>query len=130
MNSPVPLSDQERTWVSALADEARRDLVFLWHIAEGRFGGPTYQASERTEALERVASALVLLGCIVGFGDPGTDRWQIPIELEVNSKSKGKRIAELWREDSNAFEFLVFALRDSAQSGAEPSFVEHERNAA
>ena len=119
MNSPVPLSERERTWVGALADEARRDLVFLWHITGGSFGGPVYEASERPEALERVASALVHLGCIVGFGNPYTESWQVPIELEVKSESKGRRIAELWREDANAFEFLVFALRHSAHSGGD-----------
>ena len=112
MNSPTCLSQQEQAWVQRLANEARRDLVFLWHITGGRFGGPSYQASELPAALERVASGLIECGCLVGFGDPDSEGWQVPTELSASAENRGQRISDMWRQDPDGFQFLVFALRD------------------
>ena len=130
MKAPTSLSKQEQAWVDVLANEAHRDLVFLWHITGGRFGGPSYQPSELPEAIERISSALVRCGCLVGFGDPGTQSWRVPAELEVDSESKGRRIAALWCKDPTALEFLVFAQRDPYQRGSESSLGSHEHTDA
>ena len=88
MNNHSSTAQQEQAWVQALANEARRDLVFLWHITEGRFGRPSYESSELHKLVERVASALVDYGCMVGFGDPDSVNWRVPSELAIASAEK------------------------------------------
>ena len=111
MNNHSSTAQQEQAWVQALANEARRDLVFLWHITEGRFGRPSYESSELHKLVERVASALLDYDCIVGFGDPDSVNWRVPSELAIASAEKGKCIAHLWQSEPDAYQFLVFALR-------------------
>jgi hypothetical protein len=86
-------------------------VVFLWYITQGRLGGPSFAPDRAPAIIERVARALLKRGCVVGFGDPDSAEWNVPIELDVPNEKKAVRIAKLWMEDPKRFESLVFARR-------------------
>jgi len=102
---------QEEAWVEALVREAQRDFVFLWHIVQGRFGGPNRLPAEFPSVVERVSNLLIKEGCIVGFGNPDSTEWSVPVELLSGSESKGTLICQLWGTNPRKYEFLVFAMR-------------------
>ena len=114
-------SQGESQWVDALVREAGRDLVFLWHISGGRLGGPKYTSAELPAAIERISRSMLERGCIVGFGDPDSDSWEVPSALAVPIEEQARRVAELWASDPKQFEFLVFALRPKTLSRGVPS---------
>jgi hypothetical protein len=100
-------------WVESLVAEARLDLVFLWNIAKGSFGGSNKAPDE--EALEAVVGRLIANGCSVGFGDPDSASWRVPGELRVAAVEVPGAILRLWRENRSENEFLVFAIRGPSQ---------------
>src|SRR5690349_21785364 len=54
------ISQAENEWAAVLLDEAERDLVFVFNIAAGGFGGPTGMPSEEVPGtIERMARALL-----------------------------------------------------------------------
>ncbi|MDZ7920214.1 hypothetical protein [Rhodoferax sp.] len=67
----------EAAWVDHLLVEARRDLVFLWHIIQGKFGGRIIPAAELPSTLERIVESLLEKGCTVGFGNPDSPEWTL-----------------------------------------------------
>jgi hypothetical protein len=97
-------------WVVALFAEARRDLVFLWNITNGSFGGGNVRPDDET--LESVVSGLVTRGCTVGFGDPDSSSWRVPAELRVPNEQLPRQILRFLEENRAENEFLVFAVRD------------------
>lgn len=97
----------EQEWITSLVCEAERDLVFLWHITTGKFGGPAYAGEELPLAIERVSGALIRSGCSVGFADPD-EAWQPDMDL-LNAENPGAAIAARWLVDPKDVEFLVFA---------------------
>jgi len=103
------------SWVSSLLAEAQLDVVFVFNITQGAFGGPRPMPSEAAlpGLLEQVAQALLLGGCVVGFGDPDSATWGVPIELEVPMERQPSAIAHAWAERPEEFKFLAFALRES-----------------
>ncbi|MDP2018509.1 hypothetical protein [Hydrogenophaga sp.] len=102
----------EEAWAALLLAEARRDLVFVFHIAGGAFGGPKDMSSEDLPAaIERMARALVKAGCIVGFGDPDSPSWNVPANLEVPRSELPVTISRLWSQDPETHRFIAFALR-------------------
>jgi hypothetical protein len=100
----------ERQWIGALVREAERDLVFLWHVTTGAFGGRAYPSEELPLVIARVATALIKSGCKVGFGNPDGDAWQADTDL-LNVENPGLIIAARWLANPKDVEFLVFALR-------------------
>jgi hypothetical protein len=100
----------EESWIADLLQESERDLIFLWHIAGGQYGGPKYSELELPGALERVTNELITRGCDVGFGDPGSSTWKPSAEL-LALENPGKAIAAGWFEDRHNYEFLVFSVR-------------------
>jgi hypothetical protein len=100
----------EQEWIRSLVREAERDSVFLWHIATGRFGGRPYTSEELPLAVARVATALIMSGCKVGFGDPDSETWQPDIDL-LRAENPGAVITARWLADPKDVEFLVFARR-------------------
>lgn len=108
MKDSVANPTSEDTWVQILIGEARRDLVFLWHIAGGRLGGPRVAVDLAT--LKRVVEALLRNGCAVGFGNPETAEWRTPEELQVPRELLPDTIARLWNDRPTEYEFLVFTL--------------------
>lgn len=104
-------SAERAVWFTALAHEARRDLVFAWHVAGGSFGGPKRQEEVLPELFVQAVAHLLAAGCITGFGDPDSDSWK---DLPSVGKSIGERarfIAEMWASSRQEYEFLVFAIR-------------------
>lgn len=100
----------EEGWIADLVQEAERDLVFLWHIAGGHYGGSKYSALELPDALVRVTNELIARGCIVGFGNPDSSTWKPSADL-LALENPGAAIAAGWFEDRQEYEFLVFAIR-------------------
>jgi hypothetical protein len=110
----VPLfKNSEQEWISSLTAEAKRDIVFLWHITTASFGGPAYSKEELPMAIERVANALILAGSTVGFGDPDKADWKEEKDL-LSTKNPGAAIAAQWVKDAEGCEFLVFAIRSQS----------------
>lgn len=102
------ISEQE--WISILAAEAERDLIFLWNITSGSFGGRKYAASELPSVVARVTAALFNENCQVGFGNPDSKEWQAATEV-LRTADPGTEIATRWLAAPKEFEFLVFARR-------------------
>lgn len=102
----------EQEWIKSLVCEAERDLVFLWHIATGSFGGRSCTSEELPLVIARVTTALIMSGCKVGFGDPDGQAWQPDTEL-LQAENPGGVIAARWLADPKGVEFLVFARRRS-----------------
>jgi hypothetical protein len=100
---------QLETWVAELLREAERDLVFLWHIQGGRFGGLNISPDRQTFA--KIVERLVAGGCKVGFGDPSFSKWIVPPELQVASDRLPQAIIELWEANPKENEFITFAIR-------------------
>jgi hypothetical protein len=100
----------EQEWIRSLSCEAERDLVFLWHITAGKFGGRAYTSEELPLVIARVTTALIRSGCTVGFGDPDGGAWQAETAL-LNADNPGAVIAARWLVDPRDVEFLVFARR-------------------
>ena len=103
-------ADVEEEWIRSLIDEAGDDLVFLWHITGGRFGGRKYASDELPLVVARVAAALIESGCKVGFGNPDDKNWLVATDI-LGAENPGVEIAETWRVDPGKVEFLVFARR-------------------
>lgn len=101
----------EDAWLDVLEREAQRDLVFLWHIAQSRFGGPSYPAAEVPFAVDRVSCALLERGCKLGFGDPDSPSWHVPVELSGTPQEQGALLAAAWQQNPEKWQFLVFARR-------------------
>jgi len=104
----------ELEWIRSLVCEAERDLVFLWHVAAAKFGGPAYTSEVLPLVIERVATALIGSGCTVGFGDPDSKTWQEDADL-LRAENPGALIAARWLANPTDVEFMVFALRRSRQ---------------
>jgi hypothetical protein len=102
---------QIETWVAELLNEAERDLVFLWNIQRGSFGGLGFAPDKPT--LAKVIEGLVTGGCTVSFGDPSFSKWIVPPELEVSSERLPATIIQFWEANPKANEFITFALRES-----------------
>jgi hypothetical protein len=102
----------EEEWIRSLTDEAERDLVFLWHITSGRFGGRTYASDALSLIVARVSNALIDSGCKVGFGNPDDNGWQADADI-LNAETPGAEIAARWLVNPKDVELLVFARRRS-----------------
>lgn len=102
----------EQEWIRSLVCEAERDLVFLWHIAAAKFGGPAYTSEVLPSVIARVTTALISSGCTVGFGDPDSETWRADTDL-LNAENPGAMIASRWLADPRDVEFMAFAIRRS-----------------
>ena len=98
-------------WFAALVNEARRDLVFAWHIAQGSFGGLKEQAAVPSELFMEAAQHLLVAGSKVGFGDPDADDWRDLPDMKESNDENARFIAGLWKSNRPEYEFLVFAIR-------------------
>lgn len=100
-------------WIENLLAEARRDVVYVFNITQGAYGGPKPMPSEAElpGLIEQVAEALLQRGCVVGFGDPDSNKWRVPNELHVPFEHKPSAISRSWVKSPEEFQFLVFALR-------------------
>ena len=101
----------EEEWIRNLIRESARDLVFIWNITTGSFGGPSTAGVAFPEAQRNAIAALVAAGCKVGFGDPGSESWRVPNEALTDGEPDARKIGELLAEQAKEYEFLVFALR-------------------
>ncbi len=101
---------QIEIWISELLDEAKRDLVFLWNIQRGSYGGLLVAPDKKT--LERVIEGLVRGGCLVGFGDPSFPTWNVPPELQVSRERLPAAIVQLWEANPKENEFITFVRRE------------------
>ncbi len=99
------------SWIEDLLEEASRDLVFLWNIQNGSFGGLRVAPDKKT--LERVIEGLVNGGCLVGFGDPSLPTWSVPPEIQVPRERLSAAIIEFWEANPKENEFMTFARRES-----------------
>jgi len=102
----------EQEWGRFLLCEAKRDLVFLWNITAGSFGGPAYASEELPSVVACIATALLKSRCKVGFDDPDGDVWQTDARF-LNAENLGTAIAARWLANPMDVEFLVFVLRRS-----------------
>ena len=110
--NPEKFSQAENQWVVSLLEEAKRDLVFVFNIAAGAFGGPTGMPTEEVPGvIERMARSLLDGGCIVGFGDPDSASWRVPETLAVPRSDVPATVKKLWEQDPETYQFLVFARR-------------------
>jgi hypothetical protein len=103
-------ASQEYEWMISLLSEAERDLVFLWNITTGSFGGRKYAEDELPAVVARVAGALIKSGCKVGYGDPDGSDWKPAIDV-LSGGNPGVEIAARWVTAPGDYEFLVFAMR-------------------
>jgi hypothetical protein len=105
----------EAEWFRELLAEATRDLVFVFNIASGSFGGPTPPPAqmEVPALLERAAAALLGSGCAVGFGDPDTGEWVVPERLQVLPDQRPAAISSFYAECPDEAQFLAFAHRSN-----------------
>jgi hypothetical protein len=103
-------------WEQALLAEAKRDLVFVFNIAAGAFGGPrpAPTQAEVPALLQRVATSLLAEGCVVGFGNPSTTEFSVPKELQVVPERLAEGVARFYAIDPEKAKFLVFAHRAEA----------------
>jgi hypothetical protein len=101
----------EEDWVGNLVLESKRDLVFLWHITNGRFGGPSSSNPEFPSIRNQAISALLAAGCKVGFGEPESVEWRVPEEILIDGKANASKIMEASTAHPKEYEFLVFAIR-------------------
>lgn len=96
-------------WIKALVAEAERDVVFVFNIAGGAFGGPTPDFAAPLVA--SIGQTLIEHGCIAGFGDPDSPEWHVPVQLQVPHEQLPSVISTLLKEHPDEFEFLAFARR-------------------
>lgn len=99
------------SWIENLLEEASRDLVFLWNIQNGSFGGLRVAPDKKT--LERVIEGLVKGGCLIGFGDPSFSTWSVPLEIQVPRELLPVAIIQFWETNPKENEFIAFARRDT-----------------
>jgi hypothetical protein len=113
-----PNSFSEAEWVQSLIREAERDVVFLFNIAAGAFGGPKPGPTrdDAPNVIKRISSALLEAGCEVGFGAPNTSTLTRPPELCINDDQLPATIASLYAQNPELFECLAFVRRESRQS--------------
>jgi hypothetical protein len=100
---------QIEIWIADLLDEAKRDIVFLWNIQRGSYGGLFVAPDKKT--LEKVIEGLVRGGCLVGFGDPSFPTWSVPSDLQVSRELLPTAIVQFWEANPKQNEFITFALR-------------------
>lgn len=110
MNSNSEASAEEE-WIGNLVHEAARDLVFLWNVTSGSFGGSFAGTSVPLHAQERAISALLTARCKVGFGDPDSSEWLEPTEILKEGSVNAGRILEMLAQHPEEYKFLVFARR-------------------
>ena len=101
--------EQIESWIADLVNEAQRDLVFLWNIQRGSFGGVGVAPDSCT--LEKVIEGLVSSGCSVGFGDPSFSSWTVPSELQVPREHLPAVVIHLWEANRDENGCITFALR-------------------
>lgn len=106
-------SAQIERWVAELLHEAKRDLIFLWHICDGAFGGEEIAPDDET--LETVLTRLVDAGCYVGYGDPSFPNWRVPEELKVSREQLAGEIVRLRLLLPEHGKFITFAIREKAE---------------
>lgn len=99
---------QIETWLTALLNEAQRDLVFLWNIQRGSLGGLGVAPDKQT--LKKVIEGLVAGGCKVGLGDPSFSSWSVPPELRVPRECLPSAVIRFWEANPKENDFVTFAL--------------------
>lgn len=105
-------SQAQIDWTKGLLAEAERDLIFLWNITNGNYGGPKeIPTADLPDVLECMVGELVAGGCVVGHGDPDACTWYIPEELVLEPGQMPKKIRELWLKNEEDYDWLVFAKR-------------------
>jgi hypothetical protein len=110
MNPPdSQLAEEE--WIRNLIHESGRDLLFVWNITTGSFGGPSTASVAFPAAQRNAIAALVAAGCKVGFGDPDSESWRVPNEVLTDGEPDARKILQLLAEQAKEYEFLVFARR-------------------
>jgi hypothetical protein len=111
----------EAKWIQVLLAETKRDVVFVFNIASGAFGGPrpAPASDEVPGLLERVSAALLKGGCVVGFGDPDAEGWEQPEWLHVPPDKLPSAIASFYVECPDEARFLAFAHRANRSGGAD-----------
>lgn len=111
---------REDEWIGNLVHEAARDLVFLWNITSGSFGGPSLSGSIPMVLQKKAITALLEVGCKVGFGNPDSPDWHVPHEIQSEGKTNATKIIAMLSSQPEDYKFLVFALRSSdAQQSAD-----------
>ena len=110
-------------WERALLAEARRDVVFVFNIVSGAFGGPKPAPAQDEQAalLERVAGVLLKGGCTVGFLTKGTDEPALPERLLVQRDHLAKEIARFYAENPEDVKFLAFLHRAPNEATVMPN---------
>ena len=105
-------------WEKALLLESKRDLVFVFNIAAGAFGGPKPPPTrdEIPALLQRVASSLLAGGCVVGFGDSNTNEFSVPEQLQVPIEHLAESVVRFYVNDQENANFLAFSHRVGAGS--------------
>lgn len=105
----------EAEWIQALLDEAGRDLVFVFNIADGMFGGPSPMPTQDQflDLLKRISAALIEGGCVVGFGDPTEGNWEEVERLRVPREQVPHAIAVFYSDSPDEACFLTFTHRES-----------------
>jgi hypothetical protein len=103
------LSQLETEWLAELLAESKRDLVFLFNIEAGHFGGPkNLPEHDRLVQVERMIRALLNSGCVVGYGDPKMSTWSAAPGLDVAHVDLPKTIMKLWRLEPDQYKLLTF----------------------
>lgn len=102
------------TWIANLIAESKRDVVFMWHITSGRFSDASVVVPPSDAEIGMAIAGLVAAGALIGFGDPDSHEFVVPHVLLVNGKPAATRIDELRRNGPEDYEFLAFAVRESA----------------
>ncbi|OSZ71498.1 hypothetical protein CAP37_19960 [Hydrogenophaga sp. IBVHS1] len=88
--------------------ESKRDLVFLFNIEAGDFGGPkNLPERDRLMQVERMIRALLNSGCVVGYGDPKKSTWSAVPGLEVAHVDLPEAIMKLRRLEPEQYKFLT-----------------------
>jgi hypothetical protein len=103
-------------WEQALLAEAKRDLVFVFNIAAGAFGGPRPVPTEAEipVLLQRVATSLLAEGCVAGFGNASTKDISVPKELQVAPGRLAESVARFYESEPKKAKFLVFVHQANA----------------
>jgi hypothetical protein len=115
MNHFLTRPAEKTAWFSNLLLEARRDLVFAWHIAQGCFADTKEHEEVPLQLFAEATEHLLNAGCKVGFGDPDSSGWKDLPNLNPACELKARLIAEMWLSDKEHYEFLVFAIRSEVE---------------
>jgi hypothetical protein len=108
----------EAAWVKSLVAEAERDLVFVFNIAAGAFGGPKPAPSDQEvpALIERISTGLIAAGCTVGFGDPSTGTWSEAEALRgLPVEQLPMAIAKYYKAAKDEAESLTFFIRSEQE---------------